>query len=141
MIILDTNVVSEFGKPSPDGQVSRWLEHNPIGDLYLCGPVVMELSFGAEDYLRRTGLDRYLKALKIHTENRFKGRIVEFVDPAPELAGRLRAEERARGRVLGLPDAMIAAIAIVHGATLATRNVRDFEGLGVKLVNPFEAVR
>jgi predicted nucleic acid-binding protein len=57
---------------------------------------------------------------------------------ASELAGRLRAVRESRGRPLSIGDAMIAAICIVHGATLATRNVRDFDGLDLKLVNPFE---
>jgi predicted nucleic acid-binding protein len=141
VILLDTNVVSEFGKPRPDDVAGRWLERNPIETLFLCAPVIMELSFGAEHYHRKTGRTIYLDALKAHMEDRFRDRILEFAHPAPLIAGRLRAEEQARGRILGLPAAMIAAIAIVHGATLATRNVRDFEGLGVRLVNPFEAMR
>jgi predicted nucleic acid-binding protein len=51
----------------------------------------------------------------------------------------VRAQRERRGRPLSLGDSMIAAICLVHGATLATRNVRDFDGLDLKLVNPFEA--
>jgi predicted nucleic acid-binding protein len=68
----------------------------------------------------------------------FKGRILPFDGEASVAAGRLRAERDRSGRPISIPDAMIAAICRVHGATLATRNVRDFDGLNLKLVNPFE---
>lgn len=69
----------------------------------------------------------------------FAGRILPFDTVAAQTYGRLRAQRERRGRPIKDMDAMIAAICLVHGATLSTRNVRDFDGLDLKLVNPFEA--
>ncbi len=63
---------------------------------------------------------------------------MEFVEGTPVLSGRLRAKRESIGRPISVQDAMIAAICLSHDATLATRNTKDFEGLDLKLVNPFE---
>lgn len=137
MIVLDTNVVSEGDKPSPDRHVLDWFAGQDSLSLFLCGPVMMELSYGAEMFLARTGSERYLKTLRKVTE-RFRGRILGFDGDIPALTGKLRAQRDSTGRPVSIPDAMIAAVCIIHGATLATRNIRDFDGLDLKLVNPFE---
>jgi toxin FitB len=139
MIVLDTNIVSEGDKPSPSQHVLDWLKEQDTLSLYLCGPVVMELSYGAVRYLARNGSDRYLKILSQLVSERFRGRILEFDNATPSVAGEIRAQRESVGRPISVHDAMIAAICIVHDATLATRNVRDFDGLDLKLINPFEA--
>ncbi|MGF7008707.1 type II toxin-antitoxin system VapC family toxin [Aminobacter sp. BE322] len=139
MIVLDTNVISEADKPRPNTELMQWFDRQPGQDLYLCGPVVMELAYGAEKHLVRTGSDKYLTILG-GLEEQFRGRILEFDGRAPALTGRIRAQREGLGRVISVQDAMIAAICIVHGARLATRNVRDFDGLDLGLVNPFEAM-
>ncbi|RUU55531.1 type II toxin-antitoxin system VapC family toxin [Mesorhizobium sp. M2C.T.Ca.TU.002.02.1.1] len=139
MIILDTNVVSEASRTTPDPKVVEWFGKQELLDLYLCGPVVMEQSFGAERFLNKTGSERHIRALDHLISEQFAGRIVEFSGPIPRLAGKLRAKREKIGRPISLSDAMIAAICLVHDATLATRNVRDFDELDLKLVNPFEA--
>jgi predicted nucleic acid-binding protein len=139
MIVLDTNIVSEGDKPDPSKHVLIWFRSQDPLSLFLCGPVVMELSYGAERYATRTRSDRYLKILRELVSNRFRNRILQFDGIAPSLAGTLRARRDSIGRPISVQDAMIAAICIVHDATLATRNVRDFDGLDLKLVNPFEA--
>lgn len=138
MIILDTNIISEGIRPKPDPMVERWLDSQAPSALFLAGPVVMEQSYGAERYFLKTGSKRYLDYLKRIVDIDYRGRILEFADPAPVVAGRIRAERESVGRPIGVQDAMIAAICLVNGATLATRNVRDFDGLNLKLVNPFE---
>ena len=139
MIVLDTNVISEAGKAVPDQNVLAWFRIQNLLTLYLCGPVVMELSFGAERVSNRTGSDRYIRVLDNLISQQFAGRIVEFSGSIPRLAGKLRAARERNGRPISPSDAMIAAICLVHDATLATRNVRNFDGLDLKLVNPFEA--
>lgn len=137
MIVLDTNIVSEADKPEPSQIVLQWFRQQDPLSLYLCGPVVMEQSYGAERFALRTGSDRYLKIFGRLTE-RFSGRVLEFNGAAPTVAGKIRAAREAAGRSMTAVDAMIAAICVAHDATLATRNVRDFDGLDLKLVNPFE---
>jgi len=138
MIILDTNIVSEVTRPKPDLRVLSWFEQE-LPELYICGLVVMEQTFGAERFLNKTGSDRYLRILTRTVEVQFAGRVIEFAAGAPPLAGKLRARRESIGRPMSILDAMIAAICLANGATLATRNVRDFDGLDLKLVNPFEA--
>jgi hypothetical protein len=138
MIVLDTNVVSEAYKPKPDANVVEWLSRQDDLQLYISAPTIMEQSYGAELLLRRTGSTRYKRALR-RLRDKYSGRMLNFVGEAPELAGILLARREARGRPVSIGDAMIAAICLVNGATLATRNVRDFAGLDLKLINPFEA--
>jgi toxin FitB len=99
----------------------------------------MEQSFGAERFLNKTGSDRHVRALDHLVSKQFSGRVVEFAGPIPRLAGKLRAMRETIGRPISLSDAMIAAICLSHDAMLATRNIRDFEELDLKIVNPFEA--
>ena len=138
MIVLDTNVISEADKPRPNTALMQWIDRQQPSDLHLCSPVVMELAFGAERYLLRSDSDRYLRILA-RLEEQFRGRIQPFSGSAPALTGRIRALREADGHAISVQDAMIAAICLVNGATLATRNVRDFDGLDLRLVNPFEA--
>ena len=139
MIVLDTNVVSEVGKPKPEAKVSAWFAGQDLANLYLCGPVVMEQAYGAEKFFYKTGSDRYLRLFENLLSRQFAGRVLDFDGSVPQFAGRLRATRESIGRPISLPDAMIASICLIHGATLATRNVHDFDGLDLKLVNPFEA--
>ncbi|MDP2120759.1 MAG: type II toxin-antitoxin system VapC family toxin [Hoeflea sp.] len=138
MIVLDMNIVSEAGRQNPDARVKNWMRIQPLTDLYLCAPVVAELSFGAQRMLLKTGSDRLLTGLRTMVDRTFNGRILHFDGPAAELAGRLQARREAEGRPIAIGDLWIAAICLHHGATLATRNTRDFLGLDLRLENPFE---
>jgi len=138
MIVLDTNIVSEAAKQNPDNRVKNWMRIQPLNDLYLCAPVVAELSFGAKRMLLKTGSDRLSSGLRHIIDRTFAGRILAFDGAAVEQAGRIQAEREARGHPIAIGDLWIAAICLYHGATLATRNARDFEGLDLKLQNPFE---
>jgi predicted nucleic acid-binding protein len=71
-------------------------------------------------------------------ETDFTGRILGFSTDAAHRCATLAAERRKAGRPMETKDAMVPAICVAHGATLATRNTKDFEGLDLKLVNPFE---
>ena len=139
MIVLDTNVLSEGDRPSPDPSVLKWFRRQDPLALYVCGPVLMEQSYGAEIFHLRTGSDRHLKTFGRMVEQ-FRGRTLDFAGDCPAVAGRIRAFRERAGKPISSNDSMIAAICIVHGAILATRNVRDFDGLDLKLVNPFEPV-
>ena len=68
----------------------------------------------------------------------YRGRTIAFDERAARAYGQIAAEAHARGRPMAQMDALIASVAQAHGATLATRNVRDFEGIDIDLINPFE---
>jgi toxin FitB len=139
MIAVDTNVISETAKPMPSALVLAWLNGADVKDIFLPLPVVSELAFGAYEHERKNnGSRRYHETLAAAL-TLFGGNILPFGIEAAMKFGEISALRNGMGRPIMRLDAMIAAICLVHGATLATRNVRDFDGLGLKLVNPFEA--
>lgn len=138
MILLDTNVVSEAFSRQKSQRVSNWLNAQEAPSLFLSTIVFSELYFGAylvREEPRKEGLLQSI--FRIRTE--YSGRIIVFGDAASELYGCIAASRRLAGKPIETKDAMIAAICMAHDATLATRNIRDFDGLDMKLVNPFEA--
>lgn len=138
MIVLDTNVVSEIWHIRSHPGVVRWLREQDPSDLFLCMPVVAELSYGGNRILVRDKSERYLRSLKDMIGVGYRDRILPFDEAAALRFGAVVAQREAIGRPIGPMDAQIAAICLVHGATLATRNVRDFDGLDLRLINPFE---
>lgn len=139
MIVLDTNVVSEFGLRAPSPNVRAWILRQEPTSLFLCAPVISEMAYGAERVRLRHGSDRYFGPLQILIEQRFRDRILPIDTETGRWHGIIRARREATGRPIGLMDALLAATCIVHGAALATRNVRDFADLDLSLINPFEA--
>jgi toxin FitB len=139
MIVLDTNVVSEFSQLRSGSTVTKWLKEQNDQELFLCIPVIAELAFGASRVLLRDKSVRYKNALDLLIGDRFRNRILPNDMASALRYGSIFARREAAGRPIGPMDAMIAAICLVHDATLATRNVRDFDGLDLRLINPFEA--
>lgn len=139
MIVLDTNVISELQKPNCSVLVQSWFATTEIHSTFICGPVLMEQAFGAELHLLRSKSRRYIETFE-KLQKEYADRTLALDTAGWELVGLLRARRENIGRPLGIGDAMIAGICLVHGATLATRNVRDFDGLDLKLINPFEPV-
>lgn len=139
MIVLDTNVVSEIFRPEPEARVVTWLE-DLTGEVAIAAVTLAELLAGVRrfpDGQRRTALEEQVRqAVEPYRATRA---ILPFdAEAAQEYADVLAARERA-GRPIHTADAQIAAICRAHGATCATRNVRDFDGTGVDVVNPWTA--
>ena len=137
MIVLDTNLVSEVMRPEPAPSVVGWMTRWASADLALTAVTAAELQFGVARLpagRRRTGLARAVHAML--TED-FAGRVLPFdVTAAGHYAEIVRRREVA-GRPISIADAQIAATCLSYGAVLATRNVRDFEGTGLDLVDPW----
>lgn len=136
MIVLDTNVVSELMKPSPDPQVYRWL--GGLGDqsLTTTAVTVAEIEFG----LQRLPVGQRRSALFASFETLVAAlTVLPLDDAAARAAGRLRAMREAAGLSSPPSDMMIAGIAAVAGAALATRNSRDFGGLPLEVIDPWRA--
>lgn len=138
MIIQDTNLLSELVRPAPNPHLLAWYARFSNDDLAITAISAAELLYGLElmpHGRRRQQLARYI-AMQLSP---FADRILPFsADATPHYAA-IVATRRKQGRPIGVQDAMIAAIARSHGMTLATRNVKDFAGTGVDLVNPWEA--
>ena len=132
--LIDTNVVSELTKASPDSGVVTFLSEQD--DLWLSSVVLHELEFGLlslPEGRRRDDLQQVLSDFVAE----FDDRILPLERIEAEWAARLRAEAHLSGRVLHLGDALIAGTARAHGLAVATRNVKDFDGLDVNVANPW----
>ena len=137
-IVLDTNVVSEQRRSLPDARVMAWFGLQEVDQLFLSATVVGELSLGAEVLpagRRRAEMQAWLQAL---TGKRFANRILPYDAEAAMLYGELAARGRVRGRMPSISHVQIAAVAKLHDMAVATRNVADFELLGVPVVNPWD---
>ena len=137
MFVLDTNVISELFKPQPEPKVMAWISQLQGEDLFTTAITRGELLYGVlcmPEGRRRRDLLQNLAQL-------FEGQLARHVLPydgaAADAHAQFAAARRAQGRPVALPDAMIAGIARSRDAALVTRNVRDFEGCGVTLVNPW----
>lgn len=137
MIILDTNVVSEPLKPSGDARVQQWLDQQPIETLYLTAISLSELLLGVRllpDGRRKKSLDI---ALSVLLARLFGPRIFSFDNIAAASFASLMCGARALGRPISVADGQIAAIAFVHGFSVATRDTKPFEAVGVHVINPW----
>ena len=136
MFLLDTNVVSESTRAEPAAAVVRWLQSQPRSRLSVVS--AMELEYGVE---RASGKKR--ERLMRWLELTLGSDAIELIPVDLAIArstGRMRRAAEQRGKPVALADLVIAATAQVTGSILATRNMRDFEGLGVPLFNPFDAL-
>ena len=133
--LIDTNVVSELTKASPDSGVIAFLSEQD--DLWLASVVLHELEFGLQSLPQGHRRDDLRQVLSDFITE-FDDRILPLERIEAEWAARLRAEAHLSGRVLHLGDALIAGTAKAHGLLVATRNVKDFDGLDVNVANPWQ---
>ncbi len=137
-IILDTNLVSELMYVSPDPNVIDWFDAQDPSNLLLTTITEAELLYRIElmpEGKNRRGLLALTDSMLTDT---FGSRILVFDSEAAIRYAVLAASRRSQGRPIDLPDCFIAAIASSIGAAVATRNVRDFVGCGIEVINPWE---
>lgn len=139
MIVLDTNVVSELMKPAPAAEVARWIAGQPAAILYTTSVSQAEVLHGIA--LLPAGKRR--GALEIAAEAMFDedfgDRVLPFGGEAAHAYAQIAAQRQRSGRPISHFDAQIAAIARSARASVATRNVGDFEGCGITVLNPWGA--
>lgn len=139
MIVLDTNVVSEALRPQPDAMVIAWLSSRPSSSLFITTVTKAELLYGVRllpDGQRRHMLNEAVQAV---LTDEFRGRLLPFDGAAADAYAMVAADRRQLGKPIKAFDAQIAAIARSRGASVATRNVDDFEECGVDVLNPWSA--
>ena len=136
-MVLDTNVVSELMRPAPNAAVLAWLNNQTADTLWLNSVVVSELLYGIArlpDGKRRAQMAQNVQSM---LDEDFSGRVLSFDLEAAVVYADLVAMRERQGLPMNVADAQIAAICLAHGATLATRNTKHFEGLGLTLMNPW----
>jgi toxin FitB len=138
MIILDTNIVSELMRPAPERMVLQWFSTQAAEDLHVTAVTTAEILYGIELISSSRRRDVVRTAAEKMFGDVFADRILTFEDRAARAFSQIASSRRRQGKSMSGVDAQIAAIARVHGATLATRNTYVFEGCGVKLINPWE---
>ena len=135
--LLDTNVLSELRRPQPDRQVVRFLAAQPLDQLYTSAVVLTEIRFGIElaaDPLKRTALHDWLTH---QLRPQFEGRVLAVSEDVMVKWRLLVEQGRKVGRTFSQPDLIIAATALHGGVTVVTRNVSDYDGTGVRVLNPW----
>jgi toxin FitB len=135
VILLDTNVLSEVSRKEPSAKVLDWLGHDE-GQLFLPAVVIGELSYGIE---RIKPAERSVALSKAFTAilEKFSAQFVAFDAIDALHYGKLMGNSEQMGRKMSFIDGMLAALAMRHEATLATRNIAHFEHLDIALINPW----
>ena len=137
MIVLDTNVISELMKRSPDPTVVKWLDEQPTESIWTTSITLFEVRWGLDLIApgrRRRELEVAFEQL---IEEDLQGRVQVFDAPAANAAGSIAAKSQRSGRGIEVRDLQISGIVAARRAKLATRNFRHFDGVGIDLVNPW----
>jgi predicted nucleic acid-binding protein len=138
MIIVDTNVLSEFMRPTPTTVVASWLAQQSGDELWTTTVTEAELLVGAAilpEGQRKVDLARNIDA----TLARFGHRILPFDRDAAQALAAVFTRRRAARLDMKVADGQIAAIALAYGASVATRDIDDFAHTGVNVINPWAA--
>lgn len=135
--LLDTNVPSELTRKRPEPSVMAWIEAADDSMLYISAITIGEFHKGfitQKDVRRRAFLEDWFRMALIPW---FEGRILDVTAAIAERWGKLDGTRQTNGSPLNMADGLIAATALEHGLIVVTRNVRDFAGLGVEILDPW----
>lgn len=137
MILLDTNIVSEMMKATPNDSVASWAKEQAAPDLHVCVITVQEIEAGLHLLPAGKRREQLTRAWNRNMDY-FADRLLVFDSESAQIAGRLQATSQLEGITMDELDAQIAAISIQKGCALATRNTKDFAHIpNLALVNPF----
>lgn len=133
MYLLDTNVVSELRRPRPHPAVVEWIRQVPAEQLFVSAVTIGEIQAGIE-------ITREHDATRADELEAWLGQVIDSFSVLPADGAAFQEWARLKHRQPDslMEDALIAAVAVVHQLTVATRNERDFDQLGVVSFNPFE---
>lgn len=137
MILLDTNVISELVRPQPDPAVEAYLARQIRRSLFTAAVCIAEIRYGLARMPVGRRRDDLAKRVEAFLTGGFEPYVLPFDAACAALYGAIRAERESRGAPIEIEDAMITATALAHGAAVATRNVADFDGCGVTVINPW----
>jgi len=136
-LLLDTNVLSEVTKPTPDPKVLQWLDQLDEDRSFISVVSLAEIRRGVALMDEGRKRETLAKWLAQDLPQRFEQRVLDVDEPIALAWGDLMALAKRRGRGLSSMDGLIAATATAKQLTLATRNTKDFEGFGISLFDPW----
>ncbi len=137
MILLDTNVISEAMKPTPDASVMAWLDSQNTGGLWTSTIVVAEVYSGLDLMAAGKRQRQLLEKAELMFDRFFGARILAFDLLAARAYGAVLKTRQAKGLPIDEMDALLAATALANGSALATRNVSHFQFCGIRVLNPW----
>ena len=136
-VLLDTNVVSELIRKSPDPAVEAWTGGRPLEGLFFSAVGEAELRYGAAILPTGRRRERLVSEIETMLRDAFENRVLPFDSDAARAYADIAAMRRSAGRPVAPADCQIAAIAQSRKMAVATRNVRDFENMGIHVVDPW----
>jgi hypothetical protein len=138
MMLVDTNVLSAMMRIAVEPAVEQWFDAQSPESVWTTTVTVFEIRFGLALLAPGRRRDRLHDAFDIAIADILGGRVLPFDRTAAETAAGIAARQRQIGRLVEIRDVQIAGIAVARKATLATRNTRHFENLGIVLVDPWQ---
>jgi toxin FitB len=139
MIVIDTNVLSALMREVPERPVVEWLDRQAAESIWITSITLFEARLGLAllpKGRRRKALESAFDKLLVED---LEGRVLDFDQPAAEVAAQLAAGRQRAGHTIDVRDTQIAGIVIARRAELATRNVRHFSDLDVDVINPWDS--
>ena len=139
-VLLDTNVVSELIRKSPDPAVEAWAAGHALEDLFFSAVGEAELRYGAAILPTGQRRETLVSDIERMLRDAFENRVLPFDRDAARTYADIAATRRSAGRPIAPVDCQIAAIARSRAMAVATRNVRDFEDMDIEVADPWTAV-
>jgi predicted nucleic acid-binding protein len=137
VIVLDTNVISELMRPTPDERVVRWVDQFLYGEVFITAVTASELRYGVARLPDGRRKDLLAARVSELLDEDFNEQIMPFDHLAAEHYAQLAATREHQGHPMTMADAQIAATCRRYGASLATRNAKDFADTGVTVLDPW----
>jgi predicted nucleic acid-binding protein len=140
VILLDTNVISELVRQSPDRTVVSFVDRQPPDSVFTAAICEAEIHYGLARMPRGRRRDNLAVRITAFLGTGFLARILPFDSACAALYGKIRADREAAGKPITVEDGMIAATARAYGATVVTRNLADFRDCGIDIASPWNPV-
>lgn len=137
VVLLDTNVISELIRKSPAPVVEEWVAGQPLEDLFFSAVGEAELRYGAAILPAGRRRETLVSDIETMLLDAFEDRVLPFDSAAARAYAEIAAVRRSAGRPVAPADCQIAAIARSRNMAVATRNVRDFEDMGIEIIDPW----
>lgn len=140
MIVVDTNVISELWRLTPEPGVLAWMDAQAIETLHLSAITVAELRYGIASMPEGRRRTIYQQRLEQEVLPAFAGRVLAFDQETAKTYAALMSRAKAQGRAIAKADGYIAATALAHGLMVTTRDTSPFEAGGLETINPWTAL-